>query len=196
MPAQDKKLVGQLIRAVKSSLAENDCEQCLVIPKLTGWNCNPVEVALSAEQAGADAVTISNLFPGTAYYTGIGQKGADSGESLEFGGYLLGHGKGGYSGKAMHSAVLLMIESLRKHVRIPVIGTGGCATDLDSLVQTFMAGAVAVESVTPFYFRTPNEMGVLLKVKELMEQLKGFLELHGLENPGELYQLRKRTSHA
>jgi len=184
VPAQDETLVGQLISEVKSSLSRAGYDSCLVIPKLTGWNCNPTEVALSAEQAGADAVSLSNLFPGTGYHTGVG-------DDHEIGDYLVAHGKGGYSGKAMHSAVLLMIETLRKHIGIPVIGTGGCATDLDSLVQTFMAGAVAVESVTPFYFRALNEMEALLGINELMKQLKGSLEHHGLENLDGLYQLRK-----
>jgi len=184
VPAQDKTLVGQLISEVKSSLSRAGYDSCLVIPKLTGWNCNPTEVALSAGQAGADAVTLSNLFPGTGYHT---RTGVDH----EIGDYLVAHGKGGYSGKAMHSAVLMMIETLRKHFEIPVIGTGGCSSDLDSLVQTFMAGAVAVESVTPFYFRALNEMETLLGINELMEQLKGFLEHHGLENLDSLYQIRK-----
>ena len=185
VPAQDKALVGQLISEVKSSLFRAGYDSCLVIPKLTGWNCNPTEVALSAEQAGADAVTLSNLFPGTGYHT-------DAGNDHKIGDPLVAHGKGGYSGKAMHSAVLLMIETLRQHIRIPIIGTGGCASDLDSLVQTFMAGAVAVESVTPFYFETLNGMDKLLKVNALAEQLRKFLEQHDLENLNDLYQLRNR----
>jgi len=184
VPAQDATLVGQLVSEVKSSLSRAGFDSCLVIPKLTGWNCNPAKVAQSAEQAGANAVTLSNLFPGTGYHT-------RTGDDHEIGDYLVAHGKGGYSGKAMHSAVLLMIETLRKHIGIPVIGTGGCATDLDSLVQTFMAGAVAVESVTPFYFRALNEMEALLGINELMKQLKELLEHHGLENLDGLYQLRK-----
>jgi len=196
VPAQDEKLVGRLISAVKSSLAENGQGDCLVIPKLTGWNCDLAVVARSAEQAGADAVTVSNLFPGTGYQTGLSETGSAQSDHRETGDYLVAHGKGGHSGKAMHSAVLLLIESLRKHIRIPVIGTGGCAADLDSLVQTFMAGAVAVESVTPFYFRTLHEMDALMKVNELMEQLKVYLGHHDMESPEDLYQLRKRTAHA
>ena len=90
----------------------------------------------------------------------------------------------------MHAPTLLMIESIRKYVQIPILGTGGCASDLDSLVQTFMAGAVAVESVTPFYFRTPNEMSVLSRAKELIDQLKQYLGDHGMESPNDLYQTR------
>jgi len=195
VPAQNTELVHQLISQVKSDLSDAGHESCLVIPKLTGWNCNPAEVALAAERAGADAVTLSNLFPGTGYYTGIGDSGAGAVDTHKIGDYLVSHGKGGYSGKAMHSAVLLIIENLRKYVSIPVIGTGGCATNLDSLVQTFMAGAIAVESVTPFYFRRLSEMDSLLNVKELVVQLEGFLQDHSLEALDDLYQLRNKAGH-
>jgi len=191
VPAQDEKTVHRLISVVKTSLAEAGYQNCLVIPKLTGWNCNPSKIAIAAEQAGADAVTISNLFPGTGYYTGL--RDSKPGESRQMGSYLVAHQKGGYSGKAMHAAVLLMIETLRKHISIPVIATGGCASDLDSLVQTFMAGAIAVEAVTPFYFRGLNGMDSLLKVNELVGQLECYLDKHGMESPEALYRLR--TSH-
>jgi dihydroorotate dehydrogenase len=196
VPAQDKNTVARLITEVRSGLAGAGFDHCLVIPKLTGWNCDPAAVALAAERAGAHAVTFSNLFPGTGYYTGIAAGEAAGSPDLRVGDHLLGHGKGGYSGKAMHSAVLLGIENLRKYLRIPVIGTGGCAADLDSLVQTFMAGAAAVEMVTPVYFRTRGDMQALLRVNELMEHFRRYLEERGFGNPGELYQGRKATGHA
>jgi dihydroorotate dehydrogenase (NAD+) catalytic subunit len=188
VPAQDGRLVGELVRAVKSGLASAGYPDCLVIPKLTGWCCNPSETALAAERAGADAVTISNLFPGTGYHSGV------DGSDL-MGEHLVAHGKGGYSGRAMHPAVLLMIETLRKHLSIPVIGTGGCASDLKSLIQTFMAGAAAVESVSPFYFRNSAELGNLERLKERVAQLRGFLAERGLRNIGDLYRIRSDRQH-
>jgi len=195
VPAQDPNTVSRLVQEVKSALARAGHQDCLVIPKLTGWNCNPSEVARAAERAGADAVTLSNLFPGTGYYTGVATSGEAGTSPYRLGDCLLAHGKGGYSGKAMHSAVLLMIENLRKHITIPVIGTGGCAADLDSLLQTFMAGASAVETVTPFYFSDESEMDVLMGVNDLLGQFRNFLGNHGMEHPGELYQLRESAGH-
>jgi len=186
VPAQDPRTVQQLVSTVKSALAGAGYPQCLVIPKLTGWNCNLAEVALSAQNAGADAVTVSNLFPGSGYRTGLEDGPADTGR---IGDPLVAHGKGGYTGKAMHSAVLLMIASLRKHIRIPVIGTGGCATDLDSLVQTFMAGATAVAAVTPFYFSNNSEPGFGEKASALIADLGRYLERLGLDSPETLYKI-------
>lgn len=191
VPAQDPHLVARLITAVKSGLKAAGYPDCLVIPKLTGWNCDPAAVALAAEQAGADAVTISNLFPGTGYYTGLAERSAH----YRAGQTLLGNGKGAWSGKAMHSAVLLMIESLVQHIRIPVLGSGGCASDLDSLVQTFMAGATAVETVTPFYFRNQQEMESLSRLPLLLQQLGEYLDTHDLQTPRELLGIRLRAAH-
>lgn len=194
VPAQDPEIVGQVVTATRTRLAQSGYEAFVVIPKLTGWNCDPVKVALAAEQAGADAVTISNLFPGTGYHTGIGEPLQTSVRRI--GENLLGHGKGGYSGKAMHAPVLLMISNLRRQLRIPVIGTGGCASDLDSLVQTFMAGATAVAAVTPFYFESKQQMGALQRVIELVEQFKAYLGNNGLRSPADLYELRRAAAGA
>jgi len=191
VPAQDPQTVHRLVSTVRSVLSTAGYPTCLVIPKLTGWNCNLAEVALSSQNAGADAVTVSNLFPGTGYRTGLGEAQTSAGK---IGDPLVAHGKGGYTGKAMHSAVLLMIESLRKHIRIPIIGTGGCATDLDSLVQTFMAGATAVAAVTPFYFRSKSGLDVVEKANELIDRLVRYLEDHGLDSPAELYQIAAARS--
>ena len=193
VPAQDPRTVERLVGAVKSSLSAAGFGGCLVIPKLTGWNCNPGEVAAAAQVAGADAVTVSNLFPGTAYHTGlVGRQAA----GREIGSHLVAHGKGGYSGKAMQAPVLLIIESLRQSLRIPILATGGCAADLDSFVQAFMAGAAAVESVTPFYFRDATGMDVLLKARELIGGFTGYLKQLGLASPDGLYRLSRGARHA
>jgi len=190
VPAQDGEAVSRIVGEVKSRLQRAGHDHCLVMPKLTGWNCNPVDVALAAEAAGADAVTLSNLFPGTGYYTGLDGPGSTS-AGYEPGDHLLGHGKGAYSGKAMHAAVLLLIETMVRHVHIPVVGSGGCAADLDSLVQSFMAGAIAVEAVTPFYFRNDGEMDVLHAVADLLDGLREYLAEHELKQPSALYHLRR-----
>lgn len=186
VPAQNRQMVYRLVSAVRAALSAAGYPSCLVIPKLTGWNCNPAEVALASQEAGADAVTVSNLFPGTGYHTGLGESLTGGGKP---GDYLVAHGKGGYTGQAMHSAVLLVIESLRRHIRIPIIGTGGCATDLDSLVQTFMAGATAVAAVTPYYFRHKSGVDALAGANRLIEGLQSYLAQHGLNRPQDLYQL-------
>ncbi len=148
--SQNPELVKKIVYELKKFLHISGYGKVVIIPKLTGWGCNVGEVSLAAEEGGADAVVISNIFPGTGFYTGI--KKIDNGYSYKIGQHLVGNKKGGYTGKALHSAVLLMVSDARRLIKIPIIATGGCATDMDSVVQTFFAGAGAIEGVTPFYF--------------------------------------------
>ena len=141
IPAQHPEEVFEAVKKAKSL-----CD-VPIIAKLTGWNCNLRQTAKAAEEAGAEAIVVSNLFPGMGFYTGlVEQEGA-----YKIGEPLLGRGYGAYTGKAFLSGVLLMIQRLRKEIKIPIIATGGCCNDLDSIVQTFMSGAVAIETVTPLY---------------------------------------------
>lgn len=141
IPAQNPLIVYKAVKRAK--------ERCSipVFAKLTGWNCNLSETARAAQDAGADAIVVSNLFPGTGFYTGLVKQ--DS--KYKLGECLVGRGYGAYTGRAFLSGVLLMIQQLKKDINIPIIATGGCCSDLDALVQTFMAGASAVETVTPLY---------------------------------------------
>ena len=118
-----------------------------VFAKLTGWGCDIVETSIAAEKAGADAIVVSNLFPGTGYYTGL----VAQDYAYNVGDCLVGYGHGGYTSPYFLSGVLWMIKQIRDASNIPIIATGGCCASLDSLVQSFMSGAAAVETVTPLY---------------------------------------------
>ncbi len=118
-----------------------------VFAKLTAWNRNLVKDAKDAQEAGADAVVVSNLFPGTGYFTGLVEQETE----YKIGDCLLGHGFGAYTGGNFLSGVLLMIKQLKNELNIPIIATGGCCQSVDSLAQSFLAGAAAFETVTPLY---------------------------------------------
>jgi dihydroorotate dehydrogenase len=193
VPAQDPEVVFRLVRHVKAKLTHAGYGGCLVIPKLTGWNCDPSHVACYAERAGADAVTLSNTFPGTAYHTGISEGEYGHRIAQAIGSCRVAHGKGGYTGSALHPAVLLMIENLRHYLHIPIIGSGGCASDLDALVQTFMAGGTLVQSVTPFYFEEVSHVAVVEKVSGLVNEFTAYLERNNMNFPYELYETRKKA---
>lgn len=141
IPAHDPKLVYSAVKTAKSVC------NIPIFAKLTGWNCNIVETAKTAKEAGADAIVVSNLFPGTGYYTGIIKQDSQ----YKIGDCLLGYGYGAYTSRNFLSGVLLMIKNIKSEVDIPIIATGGCCADLDALAQSFLAGAVAVETVTPLY---------------------------------------------
>ena len=57
-------------------------------------------------------------------------------------------------------------------------------------MQTFIAGAVAVESVTPFYFRNSADLRNLEALNVRVAQLKEFMVARGLRNAGDLFRIR------
>ena len=184
--AQNADLVKKIIMVIKKQLSSNGYRDIVVIPKLTGWNCDLEKVSIAAERGGADALLISNIFPGTGFYTGL--KKISNQYEYKIGEYLIGNKKGGYTGQALHSAVLLMINSVRRLVKIPIIATGGCATDLDSVVQTFFAGANAIEAVTPFYFeKTKKGQTNPKNVMNYNRELKRYMTKHNFQTIENFY---------
>jgi dihydroorotate dehydrogenase (NAD+) catalytic subunit len=141
IPAPDSKGIYSAVKHAKSIC------NIPIFAKLTGWNCNIIETAKAAQRAGADAIVVSNIFPGTGYYTGIVKQKSD----YKIGDYLLGHEFGAYTSSNFLSGVLFMIKQIKAQIDIPIIATGGCCNNLDSLIQSFMSGAIAVETITPVY---------------------------------------------
>ena len=144
--AQNADLVGAIVKEVKAVLNSTDK---LLIAKLTGWNADISHISAIAEKNGADAITVSNIFPGIGYYTGL--KKYQNGFKYEVGEPLLGNFKGGYTGIAMLPATLLIVNTVKNTVNIPVIATGGCMSSNDAMIQTFLAGASAIASATFYY---------------------------------------------
>jgi dihydroorotate dehydrogenase len=186
--AQNPALIKKIVTQLKSFLALSGYSKVAIIPKLTGWGCNIGEVSMAAEEGGADAVVISNIFPGTGFYTGI--RKIDNGYYYKIGQNLVGNKKGGYTGKALHSSVLLMVSDARRLLKIPIIATGGCATDMDSVVQTYFAGANAIEAVTPFYFDKQKSDGAyrLKKVSSYITKLRVYMQKNNFKNLNDFYR--------
>ena len=144
--AQNPEMVEKITKVVKDTLYGTDK---ILIAKLTGWNTDIVRVCKVAENNGADAITVSNIFPGMGYYTGLTEK--KNGYSYKVGEPLLGNFKGGYTGVAMLPATLLIVNNVANSVNIPVIATGGCMSSNDAMIQAFLAGASAIASATFYY---------------------------------------------
>lgn len=144
--AQNADLVGKIVKEVKNILKDTDK---VVIVKLTGWNSDIAKISKNAESSGADAITVSNIFPGMGYYTGLTEH--KNGYSYEIGEPLLGNFKGGYTGEAMLPATLLIVNTVANAVKLPIIATGGCMASNDAMLQAFLAGASVIASATFYY---------------------------------------------
>ena len=111
-----------------------------LIVKLTPNVADPAAVALAAETAGADAVSLINTIRATALGSVPGVP-------------ALGAGGGGLSGPAIRPIALEQVRRVAAAVSVPIIGMGGIESGADALAFIDLgASAVAVGTAS---FRDP-----------------------------------------
>ncbi len=101
-----------------------------VIVKLSPNVRDITEIAVAAQEAGADAVSLINTLIGMAVDVTTRRS-------------VLGHVTGGLSGPAIKPIALRMVWEVAHKVKIPVIGMGGIMTAADAL-EFLIVGASAV----------------------------------------------------
>lgn len=133
--------------------------------KLSPNTGETIEVALAAEEAGADALVVSNTLLSMAIDIHTRKP-------------KLGNLMGGLSGPSLKPIALRMAYQCAKSVNIPVIGCGGIST-VEDIVEYLIAGATAVQIGTATFIN-PNAMVTLLA------ELKTFLKAQNIQNVSEL----------
>ena len=144
----DPKMVYSITKAVKKH-----SYQPLVV-KLTPNVTDITEIALAAQQGGADAISLVNTFLGMAIDVKTRRP-------------VLGNITGGLSGPAIKPIALRMVWQVSKVVDIPIIGMGGIITGQE-VVEFLLAGATAV-SVGTANLVSPNSM------IEILNELKNYM---------------------
>ncbi len=112
-----------------------------LIAKLTPNVANPADVAVAAEQGGADAVSLINTLKASAIDPETGEPG-------------IAAGHGGLSGPAVRPIAVAQLRAVAAAVRIPIIGMGGVANGSDA-AEMIAAGATLV-AVGTESFRDPR----------------------------------------
>ncbi len=127
-----------------------------LIVKLTPNVADPADVAVAAEEGGADAISMINTLKAS---------GLDPRTLRPW----LGGGSGGLSGPAVRAIALEQVRRVAAALTIPVIGMGGIETGSHA-VEFLAAGATAV-AVGTVNFRDP--LAGRRVVAELREELAG-----------------------
>ena len=112
-----------------------------LIVKLTPNVANPAEVAVAAEQGGADAVSLINTLKASAIDPATGEPGVAAGH-------------GGLSGSAVRPIAVAQLRTVSAAVQIPIVGMGGVASGADAM-EMIAAGATLV-AVGTESFRDPR----------------------------------------
>ena len=116
---------SQVVSAVRKAYDKT------LIVKLSPNVTNIADIALSVEDAGADAVSLINTLMGMSI-------------DIERRRPRLSINTGGLSGPAIRPVAVRCVWQVAKAVHIPVIGLGGIMTAEDA-IEFFMAGASAIE---------------------------------------------------
>lgn len=120
----DEKVAYELIKAVKAQVTKP------LIVKLSPNVTDIVKIAVSAEKAGADGLSLINTMVGMRL-------------DLRTGKPIISVKTGGYSGPGVFPVALRMVYQTSKAVDIPVIGMGG-VSNAENVIEMMQAGASAV----------------------------------------------------
>jgi dihydroorotate dehydrogenase (NAD+) catalytic subunit len=129
-----------------------------IITKLSPNVTDVVEIALSAQEAGADALSLVNTFLAMAVDTETQKP-------------KLANIYGGLSGPAIKPIALRMVHQVASRVKIPVIGMGGILTGTDAL-EYLIAGAKAVEVGTANFIDPESMVKIIQEMKEYCQDKK------------------------
>jgi len=146
-------IIYEVVNAVRQATDK------FLIVKLSPNVENIGAIAKSAENAGADALSLINTITGMTY-------------DLETRSPFLGNGTGGLSGPAIKPIALRMVHEVSQVVELPIIGIGGIRSSEDVL-EFLLAGAKAVQVGTANFF----DPTITIKI---IKGLENFFDKNGI----------------
>jgi dihydroorotate dehydrogenase (NAD+) catalytic subunit len=131
------------------------------LPLITKMSPNVVSIApyaKAAEEAGSDALAITNSYPAMAI-------------DIETRKPRLANVTGGLTGPAIKPIAIKLVWEAAKAVKIPIIGMGGIQ-NADDAIEFLMAGATAVAVGTANFYEPQTALQVIAGIRNFMERKK------------------------
>jgi len=161
----DPKLTYQVVKAAR------EATHLPVIPKLSPNVTDIRAVAKSAEEAGADGISLINTLVGMAIDIRTRRP-------------KIANVTGGLSGPAIRPVAVRMVWQVARAVKLPIIGMGGILTGEDA-AEFLIAGATAVAVGTANFIDPTNAVKVITGLEQYclangisdIRQLVGSLQL-------------------
>jgi dihydroorotate dehydrogenase (NAD+) catalytic subunit len=151
--ATNPQACGRVVRSCRDA-----CPSLPIIAKLTPLVTDLPAIARAAADSGADAVSLTNTFPGIVL---------DWRRRRPY----LGNGPGGLSGPAIKPLSLRCVWNVARAVPgLPIVGIGGIAT-IDDVMDYLVAGASAVQMGTVNFY----DPGAALRAIEALPGALGAL---------------------
>jgi dihydroorotate dehydrogenase (NAD+) catalytic subunit len=160
----DLPLMRNVIRDVKK------VSEIPVIAKLSPLVTNISELALAAQNAGADGVTLANTYPAMAVDIRTFKP-------------KLSTVKGGMSGACVKPMSVRCVYDAYQDIKIPIVGCGGIMTGEDA-VEFILAGAVAVSVGSSSLVSPGNLTAIIDGIENILKSknVKSVKEMTGIIN--------------
>jgi dihydroorotate dehydrogenase (NAD+) catalytic subunit len=145
----------------------------LSIPLFVKLNPNVTdicEIALAAQEGGADGVVAINTLAGMVIDINTMRP-------------ILSHGSGGLSGRAIHPIAVKKVYDLYKILKIPIIGCGGISK-WEHAIEFFLAGATAIQIGSILYqgFDIVEKINSGIRKYLTLNNFKNLTEIKGLSH--------------
>jgi len=148
----DCSLLSQVVAA---------CRAVTALPLITKMSPNVPNIgqlAKAAEDAGSDALAVTNSFPAMAIDIHTRKP-------------KLANVTGGLTGPAIKPIAVKLVWEAAKAVKIPIIGMGGIQ-NADDAIEFLMAGATAVAVGTANFYEPQTPLQVIAGIRDFMKKEK------------------------
>ncbi|MDR0978120.1 MAG: dihydroorotate dehydrogenase [Endomicrobium sp.] len=160
----DVPLMQDIIKSVKKVM------NVPVIAKLSPLVTDISDLALAAQNAGADAVTLTNTYPALAIDVKTFKP-------------KLSTVKGGMSGPCIKPMSVRCVYDAYQNIKIPIIGCGGIMTGSDA-VEFMLAGAAAVSVGAASLLSPKNLIKIIDEIEAVLKDknIKSVKDIVGIVN--------------